>query len=155
MSLDARPVRRAEVEAIFDKKMADFRHKATRLVLHHVDPGVYFDAASDDPDIRFALDTGFISDISSDLRDPVLVRLDDHQLVTCPALVLKVLADEPAGIHRAFTEGAFLRKLFRFFVPAAHEGGEGWEITEQVRDIMQRHFAFQLIACEAVLGQAA
>jgi hypothetical protein len=155
MSLGARPLGRAEVEAIFDKKMADFRHKARTLALRHVDPGVYFDAASDDPDVRLALETGFIETLEVGLRDPVLVRLEDRALFTCPALALRVLAVEPAGIHRAFVEGAFFRKLFRFFVPAAYEGGSSWEITEQVREIMQRHFAFQLVACEAVLGQAA
>jgi hypothetical protein len=76
------------------------------------------------------------------------------EVFTCPPLALRVLADEPPEIHRAFVEGVFIRKLFRFFVPAAFEGGEHWEVTEQVRDIMQRHFAFQLVACETVLAKA-
>jgi hypothetical protein len=80
--------------------------------------------------------------------------VDDREVFTCPTLALRVLADEPPEIHRAFVEGAFLRKLFRFFVPAAFEGGQPWEAVEQVRDIMQRHFAFQLVACETVLGKA-
>ena len=154
MSLNARPLRQAEVVAIFDRKMADFRHKAHRLALHHVDPSVYFDAASDDPDVRLALQTGFIETLEDDFRDPVLLRMEDAELFTCPTLALRVLTDEPAEIHRAFVEGAFLRKLFRLFVPATFEGGEPWEIAEQVRQIMQRHFAFQLVACETVLGQA-
>ena len=155
MSLGARPLDERGVERIFEKKMADFQHKAHRLVLHHVSPDAFFDAASDDPDIRFALDTGFVSDLVDELRDPVLIRTDNLELVTCPALVLKVLATEPPELHRPFAEGAFLRKLFRLFVPAAHEGGETWEVTQQVREIMQKHFAFQLIACEAVLDRAA
>ena len=134
--------------------MADFRHKAPRLAVYHVDPGVFFDAASDDSDVRLAVETGFMTAIDDELRDPVLVRMEDGELFTCPALALKVLADEPPEIHRAFVEGAFLRKLFRFFVPAAYEGGEPWEVVGQVRDIMQRHFAFQLIACESVLEAA-
>ncbi len=154
MSLGARPLRQRDVEAIFDRKMADFRHKARRLVLHHLDIDTFVDAASDDPEIRLAVDTGFISDLAAELRDPVLVRLENHEVFTCPPLALRVLADEPAEIHRAFVEGAFLRKFFRFFVPATFEGGEDWEIVSQVRDIMQRHFAFQLVACEAVLKQA-
>jgi hypothetical protein len=154
MSLNARPLRQAEVQAIFDRKMADFRHKARRLVLHHVGPDVYFDAASDDPDVQLALETGFIEKLEDDFRDPVLLRSEDHELFTCPTLALRVLTEEPAEIHRAFVEGAFLRKLFRLFVPATFEGGEPWEVTQQVREIMQRHFAFQLVACETVLRQA-
>jgi hypothetical protein len=115
---------------------------------------IFCDAASDDPDVRLAIETGFMAKIEDDLRDPVLVRLEDREVFTCPVLALRVLADEPAEIHRAFVEGAFLRKLFRFFVPAAFEGGEPWEVTDQVRDIMQRHFAFQLVACETVLAKA-
>lgn len=134
--------------------MADFASKVRRLSLAHLGCEAYFDAASDDPDIRLALQTGFIADISEDLRDPVLTRLDDRAVLTCPRLAVRVLADEPPEIHRAFVEGAFLRKLFRFFVPATYEGGESWEATEQVRTIMQRHFAFQLVACETVLRQA-
>jgi hypothetical protein len=155
MSLGARPLRRRDVEAIIDRKMADFRHKARRLVVAHVDVDAFLDAAADDPEIRLAVDTGFISDLGSELRDPVLVRLGDRVVLTCPPLALRVLADEPAEIHRAFVEGAFLRKLFRFFVPATFEGGQDWEIVSQVREIMRRHFAFQLVACEMVLGQAA
>ena len=154
MSLGARPLRECDVEAICDRKLADFRHKARRLALHHLDLETFVDAASDDPEVRLAVDTGFISDIASELKDPVLVRLDDREVFTCPRLALRVLADEPAEIHRAFVEGAFLRKFFRFFVPAAHEGGEDWEIVSQVREIMQRHFPFQLVACEMVLKQA-
>jgi hypothetical protein len=155
MSLAARPLRyRPEVQAIFDKKMADFQHKAKQLVLHHLEPSTYFEAAAEDPDVRLALDTGFIERLEADLRDPVIVRLDDNEVYTCPALVLKVLADEAPEIHRPFVEGAFFRKLFRFFVPATFDGGESWEVTQQVREIMQRHFAFQLVACESVLRRA-
>jgi hypothetical protein len=154
MSLDARPLRRPEVEAIFERKMADFRHKAKRLALRHLEPPTYFDAASEDPDVRLAIDTGFISRLESDLRDPVIVRVEDYEVFTCPDLVLRVLADEAPEIHRPFVEGVFFRKLFRFFVPATFEGGESWEVTQQVREIMQRHFAFQLVACESVLGKA-
>ncbi len=154
MSLAARPLQRPEVEAIFEKKLADFRHKAERLVLHQVEPTAYFDAACDDPDVRLAIDTGFLENLDSDLRDPVLVRIEDLELLTCPKLALKVLADEAPEIHRPFVEGVFIRKLFRLFVPATFEGGESWEIADQVRTIMQRHFAFQLVACEAVLDKA-
>lgn len=155
MSLNARPLRRPEVEAIFDQKMADFHHKARRLRLEHLPAHRYYEAASEDPDVRLAIDTGFIEDFETDLRDPVIVRIEDYEVFTCPGLALRVLTDEPPEIHRPFVEGAFFRKLFRFFVPATFEGGESWEITQQVRDIMQRHFAFQLVACEAVLKKTA
>ena len=156
MALEARPLRSPpEVRAIFDRKMADFHHKARRLVLQHLDPDAFFEAAAADPDVRLAIDTGFIGSLDADLRDPVIVRLDSYRVFTCPALVLRVLSDEAPEIHRPFVEGAFFRKLFRFFVPATFEGGESWEVTQQVREIMQRHFAFQLVACESVLRSAA
>jgi hypothetical protein len=153
MSLGARPLNERDVAAICDRKMADFQHKARHLRLIHVAPSNYFDAAAGDPDVRFALETGFMSDLAEELRDPVLIR--DGEVLTCPALALKVLVDEPAELHRPFVEGAFFRKLFRLFVPAAFEGGESWEISFQVREIMQRHFPFQLIACEALLDRTA
>jgi hypothetical protein len=155
MSLGARPLRQSDVQAIFDRKLADFHHKARRIVLHHMGVDSFVDAAAADAEIGLAVTTGFIEDLASDLRDPVLVRLGDYAVFTCPSLALRVLADEPPEIHRAFVEGAFLRKLFRFFVPATFEGGQDWEIVSQVREIMQKHFAFQLVACEMVLGQAA
>jgi len=148
--MNARPLGRSDVVAIFDRKMSDFHHKARELVLRHVDLDVYNDAVSDDPDISLALETGLIDSV----RDPVIVRLSDHEVFTCPVLAVTVLSDEPPELHRAFVEGAFLRKLFRFFVPATYEGGESWEVTQQVREIMAKHFAFQLIACETVLDKA-
>ncbi len=135
--------------------MADFQHKAERLVLHHLSFETFLDAASADPDVALAVQTGFVTSMESDYRDPVIARLHEAEVFTCPQLAFRVLLDEPPEIHRAFVEGAFLRKLFRFFVPAAFDGGESWEIAHQVREIMQRHFAFQLVACESVLGQAA
>lgn len=155
MSVGARPLGERDVRAIFDRKMADFHHKARRLALHHVPLETFCDAASDDPDVRMAVQTGFIGDLEHDLRDPVLVRMDDHDVFTCPALASRVLAEEAAEIHRPFVEGAFYRKLFRFFVPATFEGGESWEVAQQVREIMLRHFPFQLVACESVLRRAA
>jgi hypothetical protein len=155
MSVGARPLRERDIAAICDRKMADFQHKAQRLVLHHLSFDTYLDAASGDPDVVLAVQTGFVSSLEEDYRDPVIARIHEHEVFTCPKLALRVLADEPPEIHRAFVEGAFLRKLFRFFVPAAFEGGESWEIAHQVREIMQRHFAFQLVACESVLGEAA
>lgn len=151
MSLGAQPLRARDVAAICERKMADFQHKARHLRLVHLEPDTYYEAAADDPDVGFALATGFIADLASELRDPVLIRPEAEQVVTCPALALRVLGDEPPELHRPFVEGAFFRKLFRLFVPAAYEGGETWEVTQQVREIMQRHFPLQLVACESVL----
>lgn len=155
MSVGARPLRERDIAAICDRKMADFQHKAQRLVLHHLSFDTFLEAASADPDVALALQTGFVTSMEEDYRDPVIARVREGEVFTCPRLAFRVLSDEPAEIHRAFVEGAFLRKLFRFFVPAAFEGGESWEVSHQVRVIMQRHFAFQLVACESVLGQAA
>lgn len=152
MSIGARPLRPGDVRAIIDRKMRDFRKG--HVDLRHLDVDPFLEAARDDPDVRLAIDTGFLSSLEDDLRDPVLCRIEDRVVVTCPPLAHRVLADEPAEIHRAFVEGAFFRKLFRFFVPATHEGGEPWEATSQVREIMQRHFAFQLVAVETVLDEA-
>ncbi len=154
MSLGARPLGSRDVRAIIDKKMADFEHVSGGLRLLHLDIDTYLETAEDDPDVRMALETGFIEDLSEELRDPVIVELSDRVVYTCPPLAIRVLADEPPEIHRAFVEGAFFRKFFCFFVPAAHEGGARWEASEQVRDIMQRHFAFQLVVTETVLGKA-
>jgi hypothetical protein len=153
MSLGARPLSERDVAAICDRKMADFQHKARHLRLIHVSEDAFVDAATADPDLRFELETGFLE--LSDLKDPVLIRIADEHVLTCPSLAVKVLTDEPPELHRPFVEGAFFRKLFRLFVPALHDGGESWEITQQVREIMQRHFAFQLIACEALLDRTA
>src|SRR5437879_6384204 len=106
MSVGARPLRVVDVEAIFDRKMADFRHKARRLALRHLDLESFVDAASTDTEVRLALDTGFMTDVAAELRDPVVVRLRDLEVFTCPRLAVRVLADEPAEIHRAFVEGA-------------------------------------------------
>src|SRR5687768_13034551 len=110
MSLGAKPLRERDVAAICERKMADFQHKASHLALVHLDPQPYFDAAVDDPDIRFEIETGYLTDLSEELKDPVLLH-KGQQLFTCPVLALRVLADEPAEIHRAFVEGVFLRKL--------------------------------------------
>lgn len=154
MSLGARPLDVGAVRAVFDRKMAEFSHVAPDVAIRHLEPGRFFEAAIEDPDIAFAVQTGFIVNVSDELRDPV-VLLEGRHLFTCPDLVVRVLHPEPPEIHRPFAEGVFFRKLFRLFVPAAQEGGAAWEAAEQVRDIMRRHFAFQLVVTETVLGQAA
>ena len=71
-----------------------------------------------------------------------------RQVVTvCPRLMVEVVEPEPPRIQRAYVEGAFLRRLFRFLVD-----GEGWEADAAVRDVMARHYPFHLAAVEAVEG---
>src|SRR5687768_12317405 len=109
MSLGAFPLDDRGVRAIIDKKMADFSHVAA-LTVRHVDHERYLELAAEHPDIKFGLDTGVLSDLSSELRDPVLA--DQDVLYSCPSLALTVLADEPPPLHAPFVEGAFMRKLF-------------------------------------------
>lgn len=154
MSIGARPLGPDGVRAVIERKVRDFAHVARSVRIRYLPIEPFLEAVRDDPDVRLALETGYIGSLEDDHRDPVVVFPDDRLLLTCPPLAAEVLADEPPEIHRAFVEGTFFRKLFRFFVPAHHEGGARWEETEQVREIMQRHFAFQLIVTEQVLGQA-
>ena len=151
MSIGAQPLGPRDVRVIIDRKMDDFRRAAPHIELRHLDVHRFLDAATEDPNIRLAIETGLITEI----RDPVLVFVPNRVVLACPPLAAQVLSEEPAELHRPFVEGAFFRKLFRFMVPATVEGGAPWEAVEQVRDIMQRHFAFQLVAVETVLGQAA
>lgn len=155
MGLGARPLDARAVRLLIDRKAADFRADSRGIQVRHLRLETFFESATLDPEVRFELETGYMQDVSEELRDPVLLSVDSRVLLTCPPLATRVLADEPPEIHRAFVEGAFFRKLFRFFVPAAHEGGEAWEAVEQVREIMQRHFALQLVVTETVLGRAA
>lgn len=155
MSLGARPLDSRAVVAIIDRKMADFSHVARQIELRHLKLAAFAEAAPQDPDVRFGIESGYIQDFAGEWRDPVVVDPVERRLYSCPPLAVRVLADEPPEIHRAFVEGAFMRKFFRFLVPAAHEGGAPWEAVEQVREIMRRHFAWQLIVTETLLGQAA
>lgn len=155
MAIGARPLDERAVVAIIDGKMRDFRSVAGRIEVRHLRLDPYVETAATDPDVELAVQSGFIAHLASDLRDPVMVRTSDRKVFTCPPLAVRVLHDEPPEIHRAFVEGVFFRKLFRFFVPAAHEGGASWEAAEQVREIMQRHFAMQLVVAETLLDRAA
>jgi hypothetical protein len=155
MRLGARPIDAHGARLIIDRKAADFRVPARGIQVLHLRPERFFESASRDPDVRFSLETGYMQDIAEELRDPVLVSVEERVVFTCPPLVPKVLSGEPPEIHCAFVEGAFMRKLFRFFVPATHDGGQPWEAVEQVREIMQRHFSLQLVVTETVLSEAA
>lgn len=134
--------------------MADFSSVARGIRVMHLGLESYYEAAKKDPDVLFELDTGFMTTVE-ETRDPVLVAVGERRVTCCPPLIMRLLADEPPELHRPFVEGVFFRKLFRFFVPATHEGAPSWEAVRQVREIMQRHFALQLVAAEAVMSRAA
>lgn len=149
MSLGAVPLDERGVRSVIDRKMADFAHVVT-LTVRHVEYEEYLRIAARHPDIQFGLETGVLSDLAAELRDPVLA--DQDVLYTCPLLALQVLRGEPAEIHRPFVEGAFIRKLFLYFVPGRDRSL--WEAAGEVRTIMQRHFSLQLVVTEALLGAA-
>src|SRR5688500_15138011 len=100
MSLGARPLGERDVAAICERKMADFHHKAKHLRLVHVSRDSFIEAAAHDPNLRLEVETGFVTDLATELKDPVLIRED--QVLTCPPLALHVLLDEPPEIHRPF-----------------------------------------------------
>src|SRR5687767_5767626 len=102
MSIGAHPLDGTGVRRIIERKMADFHRHASSIHVHFLEPDPYFDVARDDPDVRFAIDTGYFTELEAEFRDPVLVSVDTRTLYTCPRLALRVLHDEPPEIHRPF-----------------------------------------------------
>jgi hypothetical protein len=88
---------------------------------------------------------GWFDDFEAEFREPVLTDVAAQVVTVCPPIMREIVEPEPPRIQRAYVEGAFLRRLFRFLVD-----GEGWELDAQVREVMARHFSFQLVAVEAV-----
>ena len=128
-------------------KWADYRpvlHEASVRFLPRDD---YLDVARADPIVGLELATGWFTDLAAEFRDPVLADAGRQVVTVCPPLMAEIVEPEPPRIRRAYVEGAFLRRLFRFLVE-----GEGWEIDANVRDVMARHFPFHLAAVEAVEG---
>lgn len=154
MSIDATPVSATEVEQIVRRKMVEFRADVHGINLNLMSHESYLQAAVNNPDIKFAMDTGLVTDLETELRDPSLTDWQHRCVVTCPELALAILKDEPAALHRPFVEGALLRRLLTFYVPAGTEGAR-WEAAAQVRQIMERHFSLQLVATEALIDRAA
>ena len=126
-------------------KWADYRPvipDASERFLCHDE---YLDAARGDPTVSVELAAGWFCDFAAEFRDPVLADAEHLVVTVCPRLMVEVVEPEPPRIQRAYVEGAFLRRLFRFLVE-----GEGWEADVAVRDVMARHYPFHLVAVEAV-----
>jgi hypothetical protein len=126
-------------------KWADYRPVLPEASVRFLHREEYLDAARDDPIVSVELATGWFSDFASEFRDPVLADADRQVVTVCPPIMVERVEPEPPRIQRAYVEGAFLRRLFRFLVD-----GAGWEADAAVRDVMARHYPFHLVAVEAV-----
>jgi hypothetical protein len=138
-------MREATVRTLVLAKWGDYRPVLPRASLRFFDRESYLGAARDDPRIADELAVGWFEDFEAEFRDPVLADAEHEVVTVCPPIMREIVAGEPPRIQRAYVEGAFLRRLFRFLVE-----GEGWEADAQVRDVMARHFPFHLATVEAV-----
>ena len=107
----------------------------------------YLVAAREDPTVQEHLVLGWYDDFESEFREAVLADVERNTVTACPPLFSRLVDDEPPRIQTAYVEGSFLRRLFRFLVPAV-----GWEADELIREIMARHFPFHLVAVETLEG---
>jgi len=129
-------------------KWADYRPLIPDASVRFLRRDEYLDAARGDPTVSVELAAGWFCDFAAEFRDPVLADPEHLVVTVCPRLMVEVVEPEPPRIQRAYVEGAFLRRLFRFLVE-----GEGWEADVAVRDVMARHYPFHLVAVEAVEGE--
>ena len=135
------------VRSVVLGKWADYRPVLPEASVRFLPRDPYLDVARTDPTVGVELAAGWFTDFAAEFRDPVLAD-PEHQVVTvCPPLMADIVEPEPPRIRRAYVEGAFLRRLFRFLVD-----GAGWEADVAVRDVMARHYPFHLAAVEAVEG---
>lgn len=128
-------------------KWIDYRPVLPNASVQFLRRDEYLDAARADPTVRVELETGWFTDFAVEFRDPVLADPERQVVTVCPPIMAEVVEPEPPRIQRAYVEGAFLRRLFRFLVD-----GVGWEADAAVRDVMARHYPFHLAAVEAVEG---
>lgn len=135
------------VRTVVLAKWADYRPVLPEAAVRFLPRDEFLSAARDDPIVGMELATGWLTDLDTELRDPVLADAVRQVVTVCPGLMVEIVEPEPPRIRRAYVEGAFLRRLFRFLVE-----GEGWEIDANVRDVMARHYPFHLAAVEAVEG---
>ena len=126
-------------------KWADYRPVLPEASVRFLPRDAYLDVARADPTVGAELAAGWFADFAAEFRDPVLADAERQVVTVCPPLMAEIVEPEPPRIRRAYVEGAFLRRLFRFLVE-----GEGWEVDVAVRDVMARHFPFHLVAVEAV-----
>jgi len=140
-------IREQTVQSWVLGKWADYRPVLPDASVRFLRRDEYLDAARGDPTVSVELAAGWFSDFAAEFRDPVLADPEHLVVTVCPPLMVEVVEPEPPRIQRAYVEGSFLRRLFRFLVE-----GEGWEADVAVRDVMARHYPFHLVAVEAVDG---
>lgn len=133
------------VRTVVLEKWADYRPVLPEASVRFLPHDEFLDAARADPIVGMELATGWLTDLATELRDPVLADATRQVVTVCPPLMAEIVTPERPRIRRAYVEGAFMRRLFRFLVE-----GEGWEIDANVRDVMARHYPFHLAAVEAV-----
>lgn len=131
-------------------KWSEYQTVLPHAQLRFLEREPYLDLARHDRRIEVELEFGWFDDFEREFREPVLADEHDEVVTVCPPIMAEIVEPEPPRIQRAYVEGAFLRRLFRLLV-----NGEGWEVDAQVRDVMARHFAFHLVAVEAVEATAA
>jgi hypothetical protein len=139
----------ATVRTLVLRKWADYRSVLPHASLRFFDREPYLGAARDDPRIADELAVGWFEDFEAEFRDPVLADAEHEVVTVCPPIMREIVAPEPPRIQRAYIEGAFMRRFFRFLVD-----GEGWEADAQIRTVMARHFPFHLATVEAVEATA-
>ena len=136
-----------EIAGCLRHKMAEYRPVLPDVELHLLRTEPFLEAALDHADVKEHLALGWYDDFEAEFREPVLADVEHRMMTACPPMFVRLVDREPPRIQRAYVEGSFMRRLFRFLV-----AGVGWEADEQVRDVMARHFPFQLVAVESVEG---
>ena len=140
-------MREQTVRTLVLDKWADYRPVLPHASVRFLPRDAFLDAARGDPTIGAELAVGWFEDFESEFREPVLADAIAQLVTVCPPIMSEIVDGEPPRIQRAYVEGAFLRRLFRFLVE-----GEGWEADANVREVMARHYPFHLAAVEAVEG---
>lgn len=133
------------IRSVVLEKWADYRPVLPDASIRFLPRDPYLDVAREDPTVGVELAAGWFADFAAEFREPVLADAACQVVTVCPPLMAEIVEPEPPRIRRAYVEGAFMRRLFRFLVD-----GEGWEADAAVRDVMARHYPFHLAAVEAV-----
>jgi hypothetical protein len=139
-----------EVAACLHHKMGDYRPVLPDVQLRLLRTEPYLEAAHEHVEVQEHLALGWYRDFEAEFHEAVLTDVEHRAVTACPPMLSRLVDDEPPRIQRAYVEGVFLRRLFRFLV-----AGVGWEAEEQIREIMARHFPFHLVTVESVEGSLA
>jgi hypothetical protein len=139
-----------QVAMCLEHKMGVYRPVLPDVRLRLLRTEAYLAAARDDRVVQQHLDLGWWDDFDVEFAEPVLADVDQGTVTACPPMYVRLVGSEPVRIQRAYIEGSFMRRMFRFLV-----AGVGWEADEQVRDVMARHFPFHLVTVESIEGQHA